>query len=78
MERRETRQRRHGGGEGATALVVVDMLNPCHHPEAEDLADHVATALPGIEELLRALKMMERNLSAEVTTAAEVGWGNPT
>jgi len=53
VERRETRRRRHGDGEGATALVVVDMLNPYDHPEAEELAEHVEGALPGVEALLR-------------------------
>jgi nicotinamidase-related amidase len=53
VERRETRRRRHGDGEGATALLVVDMLNPYDHPEADELAERVAGALPGIEALLR-------------------------
>ena len=53
MERRETRRRRHGDGEGAAALLVVDMLNPYDHPEAEELAERVAEALPGVETLLR-------------------------
>jgi nicotinamidase-related amidase len=52
VERRETRRRRHGGGEGATALLVVDMLNPYDHPQADELAERVADALPGIEALL--------------------------
>src|SRR6201746_1292821 len=33
---------------GATALVVVDMLNPYEHAEAERLAAGVASVLPGI------------------------------
>jgi nicotinamidase-related amidase len=53
VERREARRRRHNDGEGATALLVVDMLNPYDHPEAEELAAHVAEALPGVEALLR-------------------------
>jgi nicotinamidase-related amidase len=53
VERRETRRRRHGDEEGATALLVVDMLNPYDHPEAEELAEHVEGALPGVETLLR-------------------------
>jgi nicotinamidase-related amidase len=53
MERRETRRRRHSHDEGATALLVVDMLNPYDHPDADELAEHVAGALPGIEGLLR-------------------------
>lgn len=53
MKRRETRRRRHDGGEGATALLVVDMLNPYDHPEADELAEHVAAALPGLRTLLR-------------------------
>lgn len=53
MKRRETRRRRHADGEATTALLVVDMLNPYDHPEAEELAEHVANALPGVETLLR-------------------------
>ncbi len=53
MRRRETRRRRHGDGEGATALLVVDMLNPYDHPEADELAAHVEGALAGVEALLR-------------------------
>jgi nicotinamidase-related amidase len=54
VERRETRRRRHADdGESATALLVVDMLNPYDHPEAEELAAHVAEALPAVEALLR-------------------------
>ncbi|MBS1843580.1 MAG: cysteine hydrolase [Actinobacteria bacterium] len=53
MERRETRRRRHDDDEGATALIVVDMLNPYDHPEAEELAERVEGALPGVEDLLR-------------------------
>ena len=53
MERRETRRRRHGDDEAATALLVVDMLNPYDHPEADELAEHVAGALPGVKTLLR-------------------------
>ncbi|HVV89927.1 MAG TPA: isochorismatase family cysteine hydrolase [Solirubrobacterales bacterium] len=49
---RATRHERHGDGEGATALLVVDMLNPYDHPEADRLAARVADALPGIEALL--------------------------
>lgn len=53
MRRRAARRERHGDGEGATALLVVDMLNPYDHPEADRLATRVAEALPGIEALLR-------------------------
>jgi len=59
VERRETRRRRHGDGEGATALLVVDMLNPYDHPEAEELAEHVGASLPGIEALLRRAREAE-------------------
>jgi nicotinamidase-related amidase len=55
--RRETRAERHGGRHddesGATALLVVDMLNPYEHPEADRLAGRVADALPGVQALLR-------------------------
>jgi nicotinamidase-related amidase len=53
MDRRRTRRKRHLGDDGATALLVVDMLNPYEHPEADRLADHVAAALPGLRSLLR-------------------------
>jgi nicotinamidase-related amidase len=53
MERRETRRGRHGDEEGATALLVVDMLNSYDHPEADELAEHVEAALPGVQTLLR-------------------------
>jgi nicotinamidase-related amidase len=36
----------------AAALIVVDMLNPYEHPEAEPLAANVAEALPGVRALL--------------------------
>ncbi|HEV7562289.1 MAG TPA: isochorismatase family cysteine hydrolase [Solirubrobacterales bacterium] len=42
-----------------TALVVVDMLNPYDHPEAERLAEHVGKTLPGIETLLERAKEEE-------------------
>jgi nicotinamidase-related amidase len=53
LARRRTRQERHGDEGGATALLVVDMLNPYEHPEAERLARGVEGALPGIRTLLR-------------------------
>ncbi|MDX6595585.1 MAG: hypothetical protein QOI72_967 [Solirubrobacterales bacterium] len=46
------RHRRHQSESGRTALVVVDMLNPYDHPEADRLAARVEPALPGIESLL--------------------------
>jgi nicotinamidase-related amidase len=52
MDRRATRQDRHRGGGGATALVVVDMLNAYDHPEADRLAEQVEKALPAITALL--------------------------
>lgn len=51
MGRRGTRHDRHQGGSGATALVIVDMLNPYEHPEADRLAERVEKALPGIAAL---------------------------
>jgi nicotinamidase-related amidase len=50
--RRGARHERHQGGAGATALVVIDMLNPYEHPEADRLAPRVKQALPGIQALL--------------------------
>ena len=52
MERREARHRRHADDEGATALLVVDMLNSYEHEEAERLAESVADVLPGVRTLL--------------------------
>ncbi|HMJ74095.1 MAG TPA: isochorismatase family cysteine hydrolase [Solirubrobacterales bacterium] len=49
---RARRHDRHHAESGATALVVVDMLNPYEHSEAERLAAGVAGALPGIKALL--------------------------
>ena len=64
MGRRETRAERHGGRHddkgGSTALLVVDMLNPYEHPEADRLAGRVADALPGVQALL--LRAGEREL----------------
>jgi len=51
------RPRRHEGDEergSRTALLVVDMLNPYEHEDSEQLASHVAEALPGVESLLAA------------------------
>jgi nicotinamidase-related amidase len=53
MDRRETRHQRQSGDAGTTALLVVDMLNPYEHPEADRLAERVAEALPGVRALLR-------------------------
>ena len=58
--RRLTRQERHVGDDGASALLVVDMLNPYEHPEADRLAGRVADALPGVQALL--LRAVEREL----------------
>ena len=46
-------------GEGGTALLVVDMLNPYEHEDSEPLAEHVAAALPGIESLLESAREAE-------------------
>ena len=51
MDRRGARHDRYQGRSGATALVIVDMLNPYEHPEADRLAERVAKALPGVVEL---------------------------
>jgi nicotinamidase-related amidase len=47
------RHGRHHEESGATALVVIDMLNPYRHPQAEELAPRVAAALPGMQNLLQ-------------------------
>ncbi len=52
MTRRGTRHDRHQGGSGATALLVVDMLNPYRHTEADRLAARVEGAVPAIRKLL--------------------------
>jgi nicotinamidase-related amidase len=49
--RRRTRHERHDGEGGATALLVIDMLNTYDHPEADRLAERVAEALPGVRSL---------------------------
>jgi nicotinamidase-related amidase len=53
LARRRTRQERHVDDGGATALLVVDMLNPYEHPDADRLAERVDEALPGVRTLLR-------------------------
>jgi nicotinamidase-related amidase len=62
MEGRESRQRRHEGDGGATALLVVDMLNPYEHPEADRLAERVEDALPGVLTLLRRARESETQI----------------
>jgi nicotinamidase-related amidase len=49
---RGRRHDRHRNGPVGTALIVVDMLNPYRHSEAERLAPRVSDALPGIQTLL--------------------------
>jgi nicotinamidase-related amidase len=49
---RGARHKRHQSESGRTALIVVDMLNPYDHPQADRLAARVREALPGIESLL--------------------------
>jgi nicotinamidase-related amidase len=52
QSQRGRRQARHRGGSTGTALVVVDMLNPYRHSEADRLASRVGDALPAIQALL--------------------------
>lgn len=52
---RGRRHNRHRTGSAGTALIVVDMLNPYRHSEAERLSAHVSDALPGIQTLLSNL-----------------------
>jgi nicotinamidase-related amidase len=49
---RGRRHERHQTESAGTALIVVDMLNPYRHSEAERLASRVSGALPGIRTLL--------------------------
>ena len=51
MGHRGARHDRYQGRSGATALVIVDMLNPYEHPEADRLAERAKAALPAIVEL---------------------------
>jgi nicotinamidase-related amidase len=51
-EPRRARHRRHGEGEGRTALLVVDMLNSYDHDEAEQLAESVADSVSPIRDLI--------------------------
>jgi hypothetical protein len=44
LARRRTRQERHDDDGGATALLVLDMLNPYEHPQADRLAERVGEA----------------------------------
>src|ERR1700710_88306 len=53
MAERANRQHRHASAGRDRAVLVVDMLNPYEHPEADRLAERVADALPGVETLLR-------------------------
>jgi nicotinamidase-related amidase len=65
-----------------TALLVVDMLNTYEHDDADKLAASVQEAMPRIADLigraraadvaLAALEMMERNMHAEISAAAEL------
>jgi hypothetical protein len=78
VSRRANRHDRHRDEPGGTALVVVDMLNPYEHSEADRLAARVKETVPAIETLYlldrkgkAALEMMERNLGAELCTASE-------
>jgi nicotinamidase-related amidase len=51
-EQRSARHRRHGEGDGGTALLVVDMLNTYEHDEAEQLAESVADSVSPIRDLI--------------------------
>jgi nicotinamidase-related amidase len=52
MARRHARHERRGDAGGATALLVIDMLNPYDHPEADRLAERVVGSISGIRALL--------------------------
>ena len=56
---RGRRHDRHRAGSGGTALIVVDMLNPYRHADAERLSAHVGDALPGIQTLLSRAAQVE-------------------
>jgi nicotinamidase-related amidase len=52
-ESRSSRHRREGEADGSrTALLVIDMLNAYDHPDAEQLAESAAAAVPRISELI--------------------------
>jgi nicotinamidase-related amidase len=51
--RRSRHGRHRGEGPQGTAVVVIDMLNPYDHPEADRLATRVSDALEGVCGLIR-------------------------
>ncbi|HKG35550.1 MAG TPA: isochorismatase family cysteine hydrolase [Solirubrobacterales bacterium] len=55
-ERRRPRHSRHDAEDTGKALVVVDMLNPYEHDEADELAENVAQAVPGIRALVEGAR----------------------
>lgn len=59
MGRRPRRREPDGEQGGKTALLVVDMLNPYEHEDSEQLAEHVAAVLPGVETLLEGAATAE-------------------
>lgn len=50
--RRAQRHRQGKEEASATALLVVDMLNPYEHEHADRLAEHVSEVLPAVEDLI--------------------------
>jgi nicotinamidase-related amidase len=61
------------GGAANSALIVIDMLNPYEHEDAELLADSVRRALPGVE---RAIEFARREEMLTVYVNDNYGdWG---
>jgi nicotinamidase-related amidase len=57
---RASRRNRHDPDDPRkTALVVIDMLNPYEHPEADRLAARVLAAIPGLRQLLERARESE-------------------
>jgi nicotinamidase-related amidase len=50
--RRSTRRGRRADEQGRSALLVIDMLNPYEHEEAERLADSVGDSVASIKSLI--------------------------
>jgi nicotinamidase-related amidase len=47
---------------GATALLVIDMLNPYEHDDAEELAASVADAVPAVSDLVQRARDSETSV----------------
>jgi nicotinamidase-related amidase len=57
--RRSSRHKRHNDGQGGTALLVIDMLNPYEHEDSDRLAESAAGVVPSIHTLLETARKVE-------------------